>query len=464
LTGEYIMSATAQEQPFNSLHTQDNSQRRVTAIGLTIFITGILYYCFAYLLRVYPNIMEDQLLTHFHTTSLGYSMLTVFYYVAYAPMQIPVGVSVDKIGPRRSLLAACLIAMLGVVLFASSNTMGMALFGRFLVGLGAAFAYVTALKLATLWLPRKYFATATGFVTGLGMVAAGFTEIGFTEILNHSGYHAALRTPLYIGLGLFILILLVIKDKPKNETANEQVEESSPMSFSQLWRYVRLIMSNKQMWLIGFIGCLLYMPSSVFLDAWAIPYLQAADKFTPLQAADGASMMLTGWIVSSFLAGILSDVLGSRKIPLICACIGATVISSLLIFSHSMSPHLVLTLLFLFGFACGPHPLCFTLSKENWTRKISGTAVAFANFVIMMGGFVMQPVVGKLLNEGWHGTFVAGQHIRLYTAHDYVLSLALLPVGLLLATLLSFFVRETYTKKNNEAEELNKSINQLREY
>lgn len=458
------MSLSAPDQPFHPIYTQHSTQKRASLVGLIIFITGILYYCFAYLLRVYPNIMETQLLAHFQTTSFGYSLLTVFYYVAYAPMQIPVGVSVDKIGPRKSLLVACLIAMAGVILFASTNVMSIALLGRFLVGLGAAFAYVTALKLATLWLPRRLFATATGFVTGLGMVAAGFTEIGFTQILSTEGYQTALRTPLYIGLALFVIILLIIRDKPKEHTQANTNEEASAMSFRQLGRYVRLIMSNKQMWLIGIIGCLLYMPSSVFLDAWAIPYLQAADKFTPLQAADGASMMLTGWIVSSFMAGILSDLWGSRKLPLVISACSATVISSILIFSHSLSTELVFVLLFLFGFACGPHPLCFTLSKENWTRKISGTAVAFANFVIMMGGFIMQPVVGRLLNDGWHGTFVAGKHIRLYTAHDYVTSLMILPAGLLVATILSFFIKETYKKKKNEAQELERSINQLRGY
>lgn len=456
------MSISIHKSSANHLTLRDATHNKITALGITIFITGVLYYCFAYLLRVYPNIMEDQLLSHFHTTSFGYSLLTVFYYVAYAPMQIPVGVSVDKIGPRKSLLAACLIAMIGVMIFATTNNLGVALFGRFLIGLGAAFAYVTALKLATLWLPRKYFATATGFVTGFGMVAAGFTEIGFTHVLEVHGYAAALRAPLMIGIALFLIILFIIKDKPRNSVTENTIEEASPISYYQLWRYITLIMRNKQMWLIGIIGCLLYMPSSVFLDAWAIPYLKAADGFTPLQAAEGATMMLTGWIFSSFLVGFLSDMFGSRKLPLILGCATATLFSSILIFSHGISTETIFILLFCFGFACGPHPLCFTLSKENWTKKISGTAVAFANFVIMMGGFVMQPVIGKLLNNGWHGTFIDG-HIRLYTSHDYVSALSLLPVGLLIATILACFVKETYTKQFDEAAELNATIDKLAE-
>ncbi len=454
------MTVFSQSQYNNSLAASKTKGERISTLGFVIFLTGILYYCFAYLLRVYPNIMENELLAHFNTDSLGYSWLTVFYYVAYAPMQIPVGVSVDKIGPRRSLLVACIMSMLGILLFALTDHFTIALMGRFLVGFGAAFAYVTALKLATLWLPRKYFATATGFVTGLGMVAAGFTEIGFTHILQQHGYAAALRTPLYVGIVLFVIILFIVKDKPKNTVKNEDLEESSPMSYSQLWQYIKLIMSNSQMWLIGIVGCLLYLPSSVFLDAWAIPYLEATTHFGAIEAAEGASMMLTGWIISSFVVGFLSDLFGTRKIPLIIGTLGATFVSSILIFSHGISETMIFILLFLFGLCCGPHPLCFTLAKENWNKKIAGSAVSFANFVIMMGGFVMQPVIGKLLNNGWHGTLTK-TGLRLYTPHDYVWSLSLLPAGLCLGLILSLFIKETYKKKTNESEELSASIDRL---
>ena len=153
----------------------------------------MLYYCFAYLLRVYPNIMKDQLFGHFGITSSGFGLLTAVYYFAYAPMQLPVGVSVDKIGPRRSLIGACLISTLGALIFSITADYYIALFGRFLIGLGAAFAYVTALKLATIWLPRKYFATATGAVTGFGMIAAMFTEVKFTQLVQNEGFHGALN-------------------------------------------------------------------------------------------------------------------------------------------------------------------------------------------------------------------------------------------------------------------------------
>ena len=83
-------------------------KKPVELIGWIVFFVGILYYCFAYLLRVYPSVMMDPLLRQFHITAGQFGNLTAFYYYAYAPMQIPVGMAVDKFGARKSLVSASL--------------------------------------------------------------------------------------------------------------------------------------------------------------------------------------------------------------------------------------------------------------------------------------------------------------------------------------------------------------------
>ncbi|WP_423064132.1 MFS transporter [Candidiatus Paracoxiella cheracis] len=425
--------------------------QNIRLLAWTIFATGVLYYCFAYLLRVYPSVMEEQLRGYFHITAGGFGLLTAFYYFAYAPMQLPVGMSVDRIGPRRSLIFACLISTVGVVIFASFKNFHLALLGRFMVGFGAAFAYVTALKLASVWLPRQYFATATGLVTGFGMVAAIFTDIYLTHVVHFQGFKLALYFPLAVGVILFLLIILIVRDKPFKSTTKAAVadEEAHALNFRQLKDYLMIMIKNPQMWFIGVVGALLYMPSSVFLDVWAIPYLEQVHHLSPEDAALGVSVMLMGWICSSFFSCAISDVFGSRKIPLVIAAFGSTIISTIILFDHQLPFLALYILLFLFGLACGPHPLCFTLSKENNAHKISGTAVAFANFVIMMGGFIFQPVVGDILDWLWDGRMEHG--IRVYSSTHYTMALSILPVGLFLAAILTLFIKETYQRSMAKA-------------
>ena len=152
--------------------------------------------------------------------------------------------------------------------------------------------------------------------------------------------------------------------------------------------------------------------------------------------------MLVGWIFSSFATGALSDVLGTRKIPLMIATFGAAATSAFILYVPGIPVQALYILLFMLGAFCGPHPLCFTLSKENYTQKISGTAIAFANFVIMMGGFIFQPVVGKILDWTWGGLIENG--IRIYTPGNYLIALSIIPAGLLIAGILSLSIKETY--------------------
>lgn len=427
------------------------SEKAVSKSGLlawAIFLTGILYYCFAYLLRVYPSIMEPQLQAHFSITAGSFGVLTSFYYFAYAPMQLPVGASVDKIGPRRSLLVACMVSLTGATLFAFSDYYALALLGRFLVGFGCAFAYVTALKLITVWLPRRFFATATGAVTGGGMLAAIFTDIFLTHIVQTKGYKSALIFPVIIGFSILALIFLIVRDRPKGVDQSleqkEDEESRSSITFQELGHHLKLIIKNPQMWIIGCVGALLYLPSSVFLDVWAIPYMESVYHFTPADAAFGFSVMLTGWICSSFATGALSDILGNRRSPLIFASFGAACIAAFIIYVPHIPEMALFMLLFLFGIFCGPHPLCFTLSKENCSTKISGTAISFSNFLIMMGGFIFQPVVGKLLDFFWDDR--VSQGVRNYSAGNYMHALSIIPIGLLVAGVLSLLIKETYNK------------------
>ena len=426
----------------NTLANNQEKEKNYRYLPWIIFGTGILYYCFAYLLRVYPSVMEHHLLSYFNVGEKDFGLITGFYYLAYAPMQLPVGVTVDRIGARRSLILGCIIALCGVLVFANTHDLGVALTGRFMIGLGAAFGYVTALKIASLWLPRKIFATATGILTSAGMLAAIITDNYLTHLIRVTRFHSVLLFPAYVGIVLFFLILLFVKTK---KVSSAELAVSHTTSYTELCRQLWNIMKMRQMWLIGLVGALLYLPSSVFIDAWAIPFLKTARHFSRTDAAFGASLTLAGWIISSFAAGILSDHFGTRKIPLLIAALGAALVSSLILFLPIGSHDLMYCLLFALGLFCGPHPLCFSLGKENCPHDISATAVAFTNFVIMVGGMMIQPAVGEFLAFLSNSTNSSADVV--YSNMDYSIALSIIPIGLIIAYFATLFIQETFGKQ-----------------
>lgn len=416
-----------------------------------ICIIGMFFYCYNYFLRVSPSTMQADLTQTFHITATQFGTLAAFYYYSYTPMQLPAGMIYDKFGARFVLFLACLTAVFGLSIFIAAESLGMASAGRFLIGLGTAFAYIGVLKLASVWLPPNRFATVAGLTTALGMTCGALSQKYLTKIVEVIGYKQALHTALFVGLALSIAILFVVRSRPKSVAKSEA--ELQPINYRQLGSAMRIIFTSPQMWLIGIIGCLLYLPATVFLDLWGIPFLKSVYMLTSDQAVNISSLTFLGWIIGGPAIGAFSDRIKRRRTPLVVTGGIAAGLLSVIFYYPGLSLNQLYIMFFITGFCCGAHPLCFALGKENNPAPIAGTAVAVTNMLIMAGGAIFQPVVGKLLD--FHTSSPVGANgLPVYTASDYTFALSIIPLGVALAIFLSFFLKETYCEaRTNEEDE-----------
>lgn len=392
--------------------------------------------------------MQVELTQAFHITATQFGTLAAFYYYAYTPMQVPAGMIYDKFGVRFVLCLASLLAVLGLSIFISADSFFVAGCGRFLIGLGTAFAYIGTLKLASIWLPPNKFATVAGLTTAIGMTSGMLAQKYLTSVIAVIGYQEALRTALIAGVILSVIIVLSVRNRPKAER-NALNEMQTPMNVKQLLSALRHIFTNPQMWLIGIIGCLLYLPSSVFLDLWGIPYLKAVYNLSPEQAVLISSYTFYGWIISGPIIGAFSDKIKRRCMPLTVTGFFAAVLLCAVFYLPGISVSGLYVIFFMIGFCCGAHPLCFAMGKESNPIQISGTAVAVTNMLIMAGGAIFQPVVGKLLD--FHTSNPIGVNgLPTYTSGDYTFALSVIPIGVALGIFLSLFVKETYGEQLTE--------------
>ncbi len=433
-----------------------------TATPWLIVICGMLFYCFNYFIRVSPSVMQNELMQAFHISATQFGALAAFYYYSYTPMQLPAGMIYDKFGVRFVLCVACLLAVTGLGVFVSADSYYTACLGRLLIGLGSAFAYIGTLKLASIWLAPNRFATVAGLTTAAGMTSGALAQKYLTHIVEMIGYKQALHTSLLAGIVLAVLIVVLVRNRPASTNTNEM---QSPMGMRQLLKAICTIALNPQMWLIGAIGCLLYLPSSVFLDLWGIPYLKAVYHLNAAQAVAISGYTYIGWIISGPLIGIISDYIKRRRAPLTFTGFFAALLLCLVFYYHNLNVSQLNLIFFFIGFCCGAHPLCFALGKENNPNSVSGTAVAVTNMLIMVGGVIFQPLVGKLLDLHASGA-VGADGLRLYTASDYTFALSVIPIGVALGIFLSIFLRETYCEsvieEKEEMPELTPSVSTAR--
>lgn len=400
---------------------------------------GAIYYCYEYFLRICPSVMTTELMSQYNLSGVQVGSLSAYYYHAYVPMQIVVGLLMDRYGPRRLLTLACMLCAFGTYLFASGSSLVVAEAGRFLVGFGSAFAFVGALKLATIWLPPNRFALVSGIILCLGMLGAMLGDILLRGLVDTVGWQVTIYASAGAGVILMAVIWTIVRDVNPMQTEHRHV-----MHFRPLFEGLLNALKNPQIWLNGFVGLLLYLSLSAFAELWGIPYLEQARGLTKTHAAYANSMIFLGWAVGGPFWGLLSDFLQRRCMPIIVSSVFALILACVLLYAPSISLFSIYILLFSFGLLSSVQILVFSICRETTHVKMAGTAIALTNFFVMVGGNLFQPVIGLLLDMGWSGSMVNGA--RVYSPHAYQWALSVMPVSIVFAIIIMLFIRETHAK------------------
>ena len=407
---------------------------------------GTIFYSYEYILRILPSVMESELSAHYHLLSSGFGGLSAFYYYAYVPMQIPVGLLMDKYGPRRLLTLACLLCALGTYLFAATDMFYVAALGRFMVGLGSSFAFVGVLKLATMWLPEDRLAFVAGSAAALGTIGAWLGDYYLGMFVHSMGWVETTNFMSAFGFGLVVLLYFFIKDRADSD---DSVPERD---FASTFYDLAIIAKNKQIWVNGFYGCLVYLPTTVLAELWGIPYLTHAQSMSAMSAEAANGTIFLGFTLGAPIMGTLSDKFHNRKLPMSIGAIGAFCAITLVMYMPGLTEQNVRCLLFMLGICYGSQAIVFAVGRELAPKRAAGTAMAFTNMVVMLGGMFLQPLVGVLLD--WHVRMRAPELLanastetsiqQLYTGVDYQFALMLLPIGIFSAFLLTFLLKETH--------------------
>ncbi len=420
------------------------SENPAVKIALLMCVLGGVFYCYEYYLRVLPSVIQPELMATFEITQAGLGTLIAYYYFAYVPLQIPVGIIMDSWGPRRVLTGACLLCAVGTLLFASTGDLWVAKGGRFLVGFGSAFAYVGVLKIANLWLPRKYFAMMAGFCTALGMFGAMSGGILTAKFINVGGWRSSLYTSAVVGLVLAGILWFVIRDKSEREFFQLAPPIGSERAMSKVWKELLEVIKNKQLWINGLIGCLMFLPLSVFAEFWAVSYLEQTG-LNKESAALGASMVFLGFALGGPIWGRVSDMIRSRRLPLMFGALTSALMAVVFLYAPPHGLYSLYTILFLHGFLASAQVLVFAVGEDICRPGMTATTVSFTNFLVMLGGMRLQPLVGDLLDR-LQTVNVTGEYVN--STHNFKYALLVLPLGLILASVLSFFLRESYNYKS----------------
>ncbi|QDU63073.1 putative glucarate transporter [Planctomycetes bacterium Pan216] len=434
-------------------HSQHSSHQRYMLLSWVVFAFAVTFYSYEYFLRVSPSVMVEQLETTFNVKAAELGNLSAYYFYAYAAMQIPVGLMMDRFGARRLLTMATLICALGSLVFGYTSSVGVAEFSRVMMGFGSAFAFVGTIFLASNWFPPKRIALLSGMTTMVGMFGAISGEAALAELVGEIGWRASMYSWAALGLLLGFLVFCFVRDSPpKGHPARKPHHDHarSAMKLGDLMKNLGTVLTVPQNWLAAAYGGFKLMPTLAFAGLWAVPFFQATFGVEKTAAAEATSMVYVGWAVGGPSLGLLSDYIQRRRMLMIVTSFLATIDILVVLYVPGIPFVAMYLLMFLFGVFSAGQVLVFAVICDINPGKRAGAAIGFANMVSNLGGAFFQPIIGILLEM--NGTAIDEGGGAVYAPSDFQFALSVLPIAMGLAFLVSLLIRESYGNRAPDAQ------------
>jgi MFS family permease len=411
--------------------------------GYAGYALGAVFFFYAWILRVSPSVMVDPLMRDFAVSGAILGNLSAFYFYAYAALQMPVGMALDRWGPRKVMSLGVLLAGAGCLIFAGAPSVEVAYLGRTLIGAGAAFGLLGGMVLAAAWFSPRRFAMLSGLLMTTGLMGGIVGQAPMALLVEAEGWR---RSIIYLGLFalLFGLVMwLVIRDRPGHARGPRPVAGAAASGegvLLALWRVAR----HPQTIAIAFFCGLIASPMLAFGALWGVPYAEARFGVDRAAAAFATSMLLFGFVVGGPLCGWLSDRIGRRKLPMVAGTALGGLAMAAALYLPGVSFVAYKVLLFAAGFASTGMVVAYALTREHNAGGGSGAALGVVNMAAVMGGAVFQPVVGLLLDLQWAGTLKGGA--RVYALEAYDNAMLTMPALYLAALLFALAIRETWCR------------------
>ena len=416
------------------------------SIGWLVWGLAATFYLIAFYQRVAPAVLTRELSVEFELTAAGLGNLSAFYYYAYVVVQIPTGLLADRLGPRRVLAFGAGLTAAGTLVFAIAPSAGWANVGRAFIGAAAGVAFVSMLKLASHWMPPRRFAFASGVALFIGVLGAALAGAPLRAAAVEFGWRTVMVASSVATLGIAVAIWMVVRDDPvERGYASYFPPHASSGQGDSVLAQLGEVLAYRNTWLLfalpgAFSGIVL-----TFAGLWGVPFLVTQHGFSVRGAAGMASAMLFAWSAASMAYGPLSQRIGRRK-PLLAAGLVVTVVLwSVVVFVQHLPRGVLAALLIAVSIASGAFILVFAFAKESVPAHLAGSVSGIANMGVMLGGMLMQPIVGLVLDMSWKGATIEGARLYDFAAYRWAFSLTILWCLASLAMLA--FVRETYCRQ-----------------
>ena len=366
----------------------DGHQAPTWQLMLRVFLPFVAAYYLSFLFRTISATIADSLASEFGLGAGNLGLLTSTYFLTFAAAQIPIGILLDRYGPRLVLSAMLLIAATGAALFAAADNFRLLLAGRALIGLGVAAALTGGLKALVLWFPRERISLLNGLMITMGALGVVTATLPAEFVLSSMGWRGLFELLAVCSLGCALTIYLVV---PRGERQRRIAGARSNVG-------LRAIYTNQRFWRVAPLS------ATCIGTAWSLQGLWAAPWFSDVEGLDRPMILQNLFVMAialcfgALVLGVMADRLRRRGVEpgAILGYVAAVfIIAQLALILRLPLPSLIPWVIIA---AVGAATiLSYASLGEYFPTEMAGRANAALNVFHIGGAFVLQSLTGMVL-------------------------------------------------------------------
>ncbi len=378
------------------------------------------FYAYQYILRVLPNIMMSDILEKFQIDAALFGQYSGLYYIGYAGMHIPVGILLDKYGPKWILPLCMFLTVIGIMPLLYAQHWVYPGIGRLLIGMGSSAAILGVFKIIRMSFPEDKFTFILGCSVTIGLIGAIYGGQPVNYLMHTFGMESVLQIIILLGIVLAVATFFSIPSQGVIHSEKGWMDS------------VKEVLTNPQILFICLFAGFMVGPLEGFADVWGKEYLKLVYKLNENVAASLPSLIFLGMCFGSPVLSWLAEKTKAYFGFIILS--GVVMAVSFFLLLTGQLPVSALTIMFVIvGVFCAYQILAIYKASTYSGEKLIGLTTACANMIIMTFGYVFHTIIGQLMSHLWDGTVSDG--IPVYDPHAYTLALMVIPVGLLLGAI-----------------------------
>ena len=356
---------------------------------LVVFAPFAAGYFLSFFYRNVNAVISRDLAREFDLTASDLGFLTSMYLLAFAAFQLPLGVLLDRYGPRRVVAALLCVAGAGALIFALARDFTLLALGRALIGLGVSAGLMGAIKAFTLWFPLSRLATLNGLYLAAGGIGGLSATAPAEALIGPFGWRALFVVLFALSLVAASLVFFVVPEKPlpgRGQTLRAQIAG------------FRKIFACLPFWRIAAALVICHSAYLALQGLWLGPWLY--DVAQQPRSAVSRYLLITAaaYSVGSVFFGATSDRLarsGVSRMAMFKLGLGVSLAMYALIAAGAQTG--LAAILAIYGFTTISAALAYPLLTMLFPPEMTGR-VSTASNVLMFGvAFAFQWAIGAVL-------------------------------------------------------------------